>query len=283
MKKIIAAIDFSKCSVHALKYAINMANNVEADVIMVWVDTSPVIETEVSVIDREHRLEVKKQFEELIDKYASTLQTGELSYKLRKGKVYQEVANQAKYDDASLIIAGSHGVSGFEKFWVGSNAYRIVSSAPCPVITIRLAYEFKDNIRKIILPIDSTLETRQKVPYTVRMARLHDSEIHIVAVYSTKIKSMQQRVNSYAEQVAKFIHNHQVKFKVETLTAENITNSIIDYADAIDADLVSIMTEQETSTANILLGPYAQQMINNSSKPVLSVQVREIMKIMAGT
>ncbi|MHC1708527.1 MAG: universal stress protein [Bacteroidales bacterium] len=282
MKKIISAIDFSKCSLHALEYAINMANRVEADVIMVWVDTNNHSDAEMSVYHSEQRHEIKSQFEELMSTYSPRLKAGELSYKLRKGKVYQEIANQAKYDDASLIIAGSHGVSGYEKFWIGSNANRIVSYAPCPVITVRLDFSFKDTIRKIILPIDSTLETRQKVPFSVRLAKLFGSEIHIVAVYSTSVKAVQRKVDSYAEQTAKFIHQHSVKFQIEAFEADNITTSIIHYAEKVDADLIAIMTEQETSAANILLGPYAHQMVNNSSIPVLTIQASEIMKIHAG-
>ena len=65
------------------------------------------------------------------------LKAGEFNYKIRKGKVHVEIANQAKYSDAMLVIAGTHGVTGFEEFWIGSNAYRIVTYAPCPVITVR--------------------------------------------------------------------------------------------------------------------------------------------------
>ncbi len=282
MKKIIAAIDFSRCSLHALEYAIHMANHVEADVIMVWVDNIDNSDQEMFVQQREHRHEMKKQFDEVIKHYQPLLKRGELSFKLRKGKVYREIANQAKYDDASMIIAGSHGVSGYEKFWIGSNANRIVSYAPCPVITIRLDFNYKDRVTRIVLPIDSTLETRQKVPFTVRIAKLFQSEIHILAVYSTSVQSVQRKVDSYVQQTALFIRKHDVPFVVEAVQADNITSSVIHYAETVDADLIAIMTEQETTAANILLGPYAQQMVNNSPIPVLTMQAMEIMKIHAG-
>jgi nucleotide-binding universal stress UspA family protein len=282
MKKLITAIDFSKCSLHALEYSINLANTVEADVEMVWVDTHHDSDSDLAVVKREHRMEIKEQFEELVERYSANLKTGELNYKIRKGKVYQEVANQAKYDDASMIITGSHGVSGYEKFWIGSNAYRIVSSAPCPVLTIRLDYAFRPVISRIILPIDSTLETRQKVPYTVRLAKFHNSTINIIAVYSTSVKAIQRKVDQYAEQTALFIHQHGIHVELNVIEAENITNAIINHAEKTDADLISIMTEQESTPANLLLGPYAQQMINNSPIPVLTTQATEIQKITTG-
>ncbi len=280
MKKIITAIDFSRCSIHALEYAINLANTVEADIVMVWVDASE-SDSEMAVVSREIRLEKKMQFEEIIERYGPELKTGNLSYKIRKGKVYQEIANQAKYDDALLIVTGSHGVSGFEKFWIGSNAFRIVSYAPCPVLTVRLAYQFKQSVKTIVVPIDSTGDTRQKVPYIVRLAKFFGSEIHILAIYSTNIQAIQKKVDIFVEQTARFIHDHGVKFKAEAVQADNITNAIINYAEKVDADLISIMTEHEISAANFLLGPYAQQMVNNSPIPVLASQPKEFQKIRA--
>ncbi|MCX6271986.1 MAG: universal stress protein [Bacteroidetes bacterium] len=282
MKKIISAIDFSKCSVHALEYAIQIANEVGADVTMVWVDTSTTGDYEMSIFNRELRYEVKSQFLELMEKYQPMMKSGELSFKLRKGKVYQELANHAKYDDADLLVAGSHGVSGFEKYWIGSNANKIVSYSPCPVITMRFAYPIKGGIGKIVIPIDSTLETRQKIPFTVKLARIFGSEIHILAIYTSTVLAVQRKVDSYVQQTIAYMRKEGLNFVVEAVQADNITNSIIKYAESVDADLISIMTEQETSAANLLLGPYAHQMVNNSSIPVLTLQAEEIMKVHAG-
>ena len=35
------------------------------------------------------------------------------------------------------------------------------------------------------------------------------------------------------------------------------------------------MTEQETTTANLILGPYAQQLVNHSKVPVLSIHPKD--------
>ena len=165
MRQIIVAIDFSKCSIHALEYAINLSNTMKTGITMVWVDAA---RTDESVLgpSEPNRKEITGSFDQLIEKYGPQLQHGEISYKIRKGKVHIEVANQAKYSDALLVIAGTHGVTGFEEFWIGSNAYRIVTYAPCPVITIRTSYEFRPDLKHIVIPIDSTLETRQKVPFS---------------------------------------------------------------------------------------------------------------------
>ncbi|GAP42112.1 nucleotide-binding universal stress protein, UspA family [Lentimicrobium saccharophilum] len=280
MKEIVVAIDFSKGSLHALDYAIAFANHVKSNVMMVWVDSHTNQDFAFSAEVNEFREEAIRNMEEIMKSKKGQLKHGKLSYKLRKGKVYQEIANQAKYNDASLIIAGTHGVTGYEEFWIGSNAYRIVSYAPCPVITVR--YDFNigpEGIKSIVLPIDSTLDTRQKVPFTVELAKLFNADIHILALYSTSIKAVQRKVDNYARQVQKYMTDAGINHYIESLQADNITNISIEYARKVNADLIAIMTEQETTASNILLGPYAQQMVNHSPVPVLSIQPKEIYSI----
>jgi nucleotide-binding universal stress UspA family protein len=45
---------------------------------------------------------------------------------------------------------------------------------------------------------------------------------------------------------------------------------VIDYAKSIDADLISIMTEQDNNLSTGIIGPNAQQIVNHSPIPVLS-------------
>ena len=279
MKQIIVAIDFSKCSVHALEYAINIANRIKSNILMVWVDNAKSDESVYPDLVISSRKEIANSFDELAEKYKSELKEGEITYKIRKGKVHIEIANQAKYSDAMLVIAGTHGVSGFEEFWIGSNAYRIVTTAPCPVITIRSDYKFEKDIKKIVLPIDSSLETRQKLPFSTKIARYFNSEIHVVSLYSTTIKAVRHRVDNYTLQVKKYLEDENVKFSIEAIDADNITNATVEYAKKIDAEIIAIMTEQETTTANLFLGAYAQQMVNHSPIPVLSIHAKEYIRI----
>jgi nucleotide-binding universal stress UspA family protein len=56
---------------------------------------------------------------------------------LRIGTAYDEIVNAAKEIRADLIVIGSHGRSGFERFLVGSTAERVVQYAPCPVLVVK--------------------------------------------------------------------------------------------------------------------------------------------------
>ena len=145
-----------------------------------------------------------------------------------------------------------------------------------------MRYDFdmrEDGIKSIVLPIDSTLDTREKVPFTINMAKALGADIHILALYTTSLKAVQRKVDNHARQVQKAITDAGINHYLEGVHAENITNASIDYAIKVNADLIAIMTEQETNASNILLGPYAQQMVNHSPVPVLSIQPKEIYSI----
>jgi len=278
MKQVLVAIDFSKTSLNALQYGIMLANKSKANVQMVWVDNTTSDEVVYEEPSAEERAEKVEMLKDLQEKYKKMLRGGKLDYKIRKGKVYIEVAQQAKSIGADLIVSGTHGVSGFEEFWIGSNAYRIVTNAPCPVVTIRHGFEVKD-ISRIVLPIDSTQETRQKIPVAADIARLFHSEVHVLSLYSTPLKSVHRRVDNYTLQVKQFLDEQGIANFSVIKESDNITRSTLDYSEQTGADLIIIMTEQETTTANLFLGTYAQQMINHSTIPVLSIRSKELVPI----
>jgi nucleotide-binding universal stress UspA family protein len=280
MKTIVVAIDFSKGSIYALRYAINIANYLKANIQMVWVDKAASMRPVYLSNRNNYLLDVKNKFEELINKYRKKLPNGKIEYKIRKGKVYTEVVNQAKYSDAELIIAGTHGASGFEEFWIGSNAYKIVASSPCPVITIRFGYCFLEPASKILLPIDDTIDTRQKVPFTTELAKAFGAGIMVLSLYESSVKEEMAIVDKYSKQAVNYINNKFVKVSLDTiLCKESVPVTVIDYAKKQNIDLISIMTEQEVTASDLFLGSSAQRIVNHSSIPVLSIHATEIFDI----
>jgi len=278
MKTIISAIDFSDCSINALEHAVSIARCTKANILMVWVNNPYTTKTILSS-DRSDDLveEVERQFNRLITKYSAELPGLKIDYIIREGKVYKEVVSQARESDAWLIVAGTHGSSGFEELWMGSNANRIVSVAPCPIITIRAGVEISRNLERIVMPIDSTMETRQKVPFTAELANAFGAEVHVLAVYTTSVEDVRRLVLSYAKQAAKYLKDKGLKHQVIETESENLTTTTIQYAQKIDANLISIMTEQEKTALNVWIGPYAQQMVHHSPIPVLSLHPKEIL------
>ena len=93
--------------------------------------------------------EIKSQFQKLIDKYSPELPDSTIDYAIREGKIYREIIDEAKEIESLCIIMGTHGISGFEQFWIGSNANKLISVSPCPVITLRTGVDAKTEMRVI--------------------------------------------------------------------------------------------------------------------------------------
>ena len=68
MKQIIVATDFSRCSLHALEYAIKLANKIEANILLVWVDNTRSDESVFPDMASGSRKEITDNFEEIIKK-----------------------------------------------------------------------------------------------------------------------------------------------------------------------------------------------------------------------
>ncbi len=273
MSKILVAIDFSESSINAFLHALSIAQKCSLDMLLVWVQKTAAEKDKFEPLVDPTK-EVIKQFDALIAKYQLELPENKMSYKIRKGKVYKEITDEARESKSALIVTGTHGASGFEEFWIGSNANHIISLSPCPVITIRAGIDIQRPLNKILLPIDSTLETRQKATFTGYLAKKHGAVVHILSLYTTKIKAVRQNVDLYAKQVALYFREEGIKFEQTAVESDNISDTMISYAKKIDANLISIMTEQETKASNIWMGPFAHQTVNHSPIPVLSIKPR---------
>lgn len=274
MTNIVVAIDFSESSINAFLHALSIAQRCSTDLNLVWVRKS-LEEKDKFDTGGDPTKEVNKQFENLVAKYQSELPGNKINYKIRTGRVYKEISDEAKESKSMMVVTGTHGASVFVEFWIGSNANRIVSLSPCPVLTIRSGIDIQRPLSRIVLPMDSTTETRQKATFTGFLAKKHDAMVHVVSMYSTKVKAIRRNVDSYSEQVGKYFDEEGVKYLITTKETDNISDGMIDYAKSVDANLISIMTQQESSTANLWMGPFAQRTVNRSPIPVLCIRPME--------
>ena len=274
MKRIIVPIDFSGESIKALKLAVIYANKFHADLQMVYVQDDKNRKFRVK-LENEYNT-VLEDFEGIIDKFKKDIhQDCDFSYIIKKGKIYEEIKNQAEAFDDSLIICSTSGESGISDLFMGSNAYRIIQNTERPVISLT-SEKYIGNVERIVLPIDSSRETREKVPMVAKIAKAFDSEVHIIKVTTTTNEGVHNKLKLYASQVKKFFESQNIKYQSSLIVGDNNTESTIDYAKTIDADLIAIMTEQSQSLANLLLGSYAHQMLNSSPIPVLSITPKQM-------
>ena len=268
MKTIIVPLDFSDESLTGLNLALMLAGKTGANIQLVHV-IGKHIAANYELLEKENQ-HTKAKFEDILQKCREKGNIScNLNYTIKEGQIFKEIADLADKHEDPLTVLSTHGASGFEELFIGGNAYKIISHSRNPVITVRRS-KLISNIDLIVLPLDITFQTREKVPYTVELAKAFNSKIHLLTIRKSNLKSIEKKLHQYAQQVASYIDAHKIQYTVEHLQGNNLTDVTLDYSKSVDADLISIMTEQEKSASNLLLGNFAHQMINKSFIPVLS-------------
>ncbi len=140
--KILFATDFSEASKYACKYAIAMAKQFDAKLLVLHV----ISELDVPLVGLfpDHYVEAhiketavgsskmmagfcNRNFKEF-ENFESLILTG---------IPFKTIIDTAESEDVSFIVVGTHGRTGFEHVIMGSNAEKIVRMAKCPVMTVR--------------------------------------------------------------------------------------------------------------------------------------------------
>ena len=267
MKKIVVGFDFSSGSAYAVDLAINIANRTKSDIRLVYVKEK-----------KEDEAPIRAEIEQRNAGVAHLLEGIRLEYVIREGNPAEQLAAQARDDNALLLVVGTHGMSGMKRNVLGRNSYRTIELSPVPVVIIREDFNFNKALEKIVVPIDSSDDTRQKVSEAALFARTFGSTLHLLGLYTTSFDDVRRTVNNYVKMVERYLDGQELNYVTEYRDVEkNVTVTTLEYAESINADLITIMTEQEHRGGSLFLGTYAQQMITESKIPVLTVRPRSVL------
>ncbi|MCB0380518.1 MAG: universal stress protein [Flavobacteriales bacterium] len=271
--KILVPIDFSEQSLIALSQSYNLAKNIKAEVVLLYVidEVNPMVKMFIKGLD-EIRGAVESNLKSLADEKIK--ETGlKISTLVEEGKIYQVINDVAKKMEATFIVMGTKGVES-SKF-IGSNALKVVKTAPCPVITIK-GKEHNKGCGKIVLPLDLTKETSDKVNKAIEIAKIFDAEICAVSILLTGKEDVVSKLKDQLLLVQNYIIKNKVNCTAEMVKIlkkdDKLSHAVIAYAEKIDADLIMIMTQQEKDIKEFFIGSHAREIINISDIPVLSVQ-----------
>lgn len=275
-KYILVPVDFSPSSINAMEHAVLYANAIGCDIRMIHVkrrnaDYDPAIN--FNDYDEVLKSSVINNFKRIIAHFKSKMK-GRIDYCVRDGRVFTEVCNQAKYGDALMIISGTNGVSGFKERWEGSNAFRIVSHAICPVVTIK--YNFvPQSLRRIVVPIDNTDRTRLKIPIVAKIAKCFDAEMMLVDLRNDNKLLTQKKMEEAMKAVTVYLDRHNVRYCKDNLRVKKkkTATAVIDYALENDADLIAATSERLDNNWQIFSVSNPQKLVNHSPIPVITIKV----------
>lgn len=277
--KILVPMDLSPTSIIAYDHALYLAKHLNAEIHLLHVTETATVNNLINNIFKKEPKDGEKdvsKVEPRFDEFIADLEKnhGIKAYKkFMEGTVYIQALQYAKEISAGLICMGTHGSKGVENFIGGSNTFRVLNQAKCPVLSLHEVSGTK-GIKDIILPLDSSRDTREKVDDAIYIAKKFNSTIHVVGVSTSSDEMVLNRLRVVTKQVEDYIKEDKINTTFGFITGKNLANITLDYAKEKEADLIIIMTEQESSSG-FLAGPYSQQMINQSNIPILSVKPKE--------
>jgi universal stress protein A len=141
-KKILVPVDFSSCSVAALRHALDLAEASEGSIDVLHVEDSPGVEAgAIAGVEAELRDVLREMAERLGDRFSSRLDAGDPVVRIL------EACADRPYD---LIVMGTHGRVGRLHMLAHSVAEAVIRNAPCPVLTVRVPsgdMSFKEGMR----------------------------------------------------------------------------------------------------------------------------------------
>lgn len=276
MKTILVPTDFSEHALFALKVAANIAFKIKAKIELVHVYDLPSsgvgqYQYYFDKYKEEMTANANKQLDKLLN--LKFLKGITINKNIIADKLMWEAISDNKFKDADLIVLGSHGTSGFNNVFIGSNTEKIVRLANAPVLTIKDEItEF--TIKKMVFAsnfFDESYQVFEKIKF---FADLYNAHIDLLKVITPK--HFEQTTQSQ-KLMEKFSDKFNLKnYSIHIYNAHNIEKGIIDFSNEKDADLIAIETHGRTGFAHLINGSLAESIVKHETKPVLSIKIPEL-------
>lgn len=189
--------------------------------------------------------------------------------------LYKDLVTITEQINADLVIIPVTLNEKSTKSFTTSDACKFIDKVERLVLTIPDTVESID-FRKILIPIDTSFETRQKVPYAVRFGEESRALMHVYGVSGENGKDASILIQNYLRQVSNNLVEKGFDCEIESDLGGNPTDKAMAYAKEQQCGLIVIMTEQEVSFTTFFKGRYSDQMVRKSSIPVLSIHPKDL-------
>jgi len=277
MKKIIVPVDFSKHSEYALKTAVQLAKKNKTEVIVLhMLELYENLLSESNIAQQEKAIFLlklaKKRFKRFLNQ--NYLKGIKITPIIKHFKVFSEVNEIAKEENADLIIMGSHGVSGAKEFFIGSNTEKVIRFSEIPILVIK--NELSDIVFKDIVFACDFSDTSIK-PYKNAIKTLKSLGENIHLIY---VNTPTENFKSSAEMekiVVEFLQNSEGNLDrlndVSYICDYTIENGILNFANVVGADLIATITHGRKGISHFFKGSIAEDIANHATLPVITFKI----------
>ncbi|HET7500296.1 MAG TPA: universal stress protein [Kofleriaceae bacterium] len=190
--KLLCPVDFSPGSQQAIRLAVRLANEAEAELVLahVWYLPSmayaegppfPVDTTRLMSEDEERGLAAAAL-------EATRLGAHRVTTRFLRGVPWDQIVEILRDDaELGLVVMGTHGRTGFERILLGSVTEKVLRHAPCPVLAVPVGSPLSE-FRRVLCPIDFSESSRRAVALAAELVARGGEGItlfHVIELPST--------------------------------------------------------------------------------------------------
>lgn len=294
---VLCPTDFSEFSDRALRYAADLARWYEAHLTVLHVVPifSPIEAMPVGVgpvpggaVRRE---DVHEELERFI---APARKAGcPVDYVVADGSTVEQVLTHAAHVPADLIVMGTHGRSGFERFVLGSVTEKVLRKAPCPVLTVQKRTATpppagRPPFERIVCGVDFSETSLRALEYALSLAQEDNATITLVHVVESlpetgplppgfDLDAYRHRLRGeLLERLKGVIPAHAPEWcKPEAIVVEGKAwLELLRISEERNADLMVLGVHGRGPLDRLLFGSTTSQVVRRSEAPVLSIRSR---------
>jgi nucleotide-binding universal stress UspA family protein len=290
-RRILCPIDFSPGSAHAMRAAIRLANEADAELVLAhaWY-VPPMAYGSEYVFAVDVMREIKDSAQDALEaakREATALGAKRLAAQLLTGSPRHEIVNLLEHDRAfDLVVVGTHGRTGLARVLLGSVAEGIVRHAPCSVLTVRPDREVRPFTR-VLCPVDFSDGSQHAVDLAAELLPPEGAELTMLHVIDPPaVYTGGQRTVALVRDLDRYASEHLEKWAAQlggkvTAPVTKLCRvghpgaeilKVLDEGPAFD--LVILGSHGRTGIERILLGSVAEKIVRHAPCPVLVARPR---------
>jgi nucleotide-binding universal stress UspA family protein len=224
---------------------------------------------------------------------------------IKRGDVREELLRIIHDEKIDLVVMGSHGRRNIERFFLGSTTEHMLRKVPVPLLTVsriipghEIHTPGRVPIRRIVCAVDLSESTEIGLQYSAELARTFGAELELVHVIDPlesgqwgaempgslpfDLSAIEEVARERLQQIVKGAGIEDLKTHI-TVVEGLPHNTIIRFADEINADLIVQNLKSKGVLERIMLGATAERVIRASQLPVLSIPVGNVASFMHST
>jgi nucleotide-binding universal stress UspA family protein len=281
IKKILCPIDFFPASETAADYAAGLAANYSAELKLLHV-ISPIVSTYRFPLNPADVIKAAKQTSSRKMKRLQNKATSkgvETATEIRTGNPQQEIRSVVDADKPDLIVMGTHGHHGIERWFLGSVTESLLRHSPVPLLTVSpAAGDNKRRLRRILVTTDFSDGTADTMRYALSLAQENQARIDLLHVVEDIGIDISKR---YGDPYLK-----NVRKKIESLVPKDAKNwcevkplieagkpyrVILKVVDREKPDLIVMNIHGKNMLHRALLGSTAERVVRAATCPVMLI------------